>query len=115
MKKRVSDKSKQNLIMFKPGQSGNPKGKPVGSKNLTTILKELLDAKTPYQGKKIIFKEAIVRKLLLKAKGGDMRAIQEIFDRIEGKARQEMIIEGIPNPEITVKIKLPTDTGMESD
>lgn len=27
---------------FKPGQSGNPKGRPVGSKNLSTLVQEML-------------------------------------------------------------------------
>jgi hypothetical protein len=30
---------------FKPGQSGNPKGRPKGTKNESTILKELLERK----------------------------------------------------------------------
>ncbi|NLB61838.1 MAG: hypothetical protein GX802_05405 [Clostridiales bacterium] len=36
------------------------------------------------------FREVIIRKLLKKANDGDMRAIQEIFDRVEGKAQQKI-------------------------
>jgi hypothetical protein len=32
----------KNLKSWKPGQSGNPKGRRVGSKNLTTLVRELL-------------------------------------------------------------------------
>lgn len=30
---------------FRPGQSGNPKGRPKGSKNESTILRELMERK----------------------------------------------------------------------
>jgi len=36
---------------FKPGQSGNPKGRPKGSKNEATILRELF-------GRKVVIKES---------------------------------------------------------
>jgi hypothetical protein len=32
----------KNLKPWKPGQSGNPKGRRVGSKNLTTLVRELV-------------------------------------------------------------------------
>lgn len=32
---------------FKPGQSGNPKGRPKASKNLSTLVREKLQAKVP--------------------------------------------------------------------
>jgi hypothetical protein len=35
--------SKEDLIPFKAGQSGNPNGRPKGKRNRSTILKELLD------------------------------------------------------------------------
>jgi hypothetical protein len=35
--------SKEDLIPFKAGQSGNPTGRPKGKRNRSTILKELLD------------------------------------------------------------------------
>lgn len=35
---------KQNQHLFKPGQSGNPAGRPAGSKNKTTRMKEGMEA-----------------------------------------------------------------------
>jgi hypothetical protein len=35
--------SKEDLIPFKKGQSGNPAGRPKGSKNRSTIIKEILN------------------------------------------------------------------------
>lgn len=83
-----------NLIPFKEGESGNPAGRPKGSKNLSTILKEMLseEIEVNIDGEKTKkkFADIIVRKLVKKAHDGDLRAIQEIFDRTEGKAKQEV-------------------------
>jgi len=75
----------------------NKEGRPPGSRNLSTILREMLDEHIDVviDGKKVKkqFKDAIIRKLIKKANDGDLRAIQEIFDRVEGKAKQEMKID----------------------
>ncbi len=34
---------------FKPGQSGNPHGRPKGRKSLTTLIQEVLDTETAYR------------------------------------------------------------------
>lgn len=79
---------------MKPGETLNPAGRPKGSRNLSTILKEMLDEEIEVNIDGIKsrkqFKEVIIRKLLKKANEGDLRAIQEIFDRVEGKAKQEI-------------------------
>lgn len=83
-----------NDTQFEPGQSGNPKGRPKGARSLSTILQEMLEEpiEIVVDGKKQKreFREVIIRKLLKKANDGDMRAIQEIFDRVEGKAQQKI-------------------------
>jgi Rad3-related DNA helicase len=70
----------------------NKDGRPKGAKNLSTILKSMLeeDVEVVIDGKKERrqFQEVIIRKLLKKANDGEIRAITEIFDRIEGKANQ---------------------------
>lgn len=33
----------QNLIQFAPGVSGNPKGKPKGTRNFSTIIREMVE------------------------------------------------------------------------
>lgn len=74
--------NEENLIPFEKGQSGNPKGRPKGSKNLKTVLKELLSA----QDSEGEWANPISKKLLQKAfNDGDYRALVEIIDRIEGK------------------------------
>lgn len=79
---------------FQPGESGNPAGRPKGSRNLSTILREMLseEVEIEIEGKKekCEFQEAIVKQLLRKANKGNLRAIQEIFDRVDGKAKQQV-------------------------
>ena len=74
--------------------SPNPSGRPKGSKNLSTILKAMLeeDVEVVIDGKKERrqFQEVIIRKLLKKANDGEIRAIKEIFDRVDGKSKQEV-------------------------
>ncbi|MCX7314015.1 MAG: DUF5681 domain-containing protein [Alphaproteobacteria bacterium] len=58
---------------FEPGQSGNPKGRPKGSRNKTTLLAEaLLDGDA----------DAIMRKLVEMAKDGDPTALRLCLDRM---------------------------------
>ena len=45
---------------FKPGQSGNRHGRPAGSKNLATIVREALDAK-------VVVSERVDRTLLCRS------------------------------------------------
>ena len=58
---------------FKPGQSGNPAGRPKGARHRTTVaIEALLDGEG----------EAITRKAIEAAKAGDMVAIRLVLDRI---------------------------------
>lgn len=90
---------------FKPGESGNPNGRPKGVRNLSTILRDMLqeEIEVNIDGVKSRkqFQEVIIRKLLKKANDGDIRAIMEIFDRTEGRPKQELEQSG--GTSITVK------------
>ncbi len=70
----MSEKTvKKHPTAFKPGQSGNPKGRPKGARNKTTIaLEALLDGEA----------EEITRKAIEKAKEGDMAAIRLCVERL---------------------------------
>lgn len=72
---------------FKPGQSGNPLGRPVGRRSLSTIIKDLLEGELDflkldtakaaklaevYKGKSAW--EAVVYVAFIKAMSGDVRA-----------------------------------------
>ncbi len=58
---------------FEKGKSGNPNGRPKGSRNKATLaMQELLDAEA----------EEITRKVIERAKKGDMTAIKLVMERI---------------------------------
>lgn len=61
---------------FAPGQSGNPAGRPKGSRNRTTLLADALS-----EGQQ----EALVRKLVDDALAGDRVLLRFCVDRILGK------------------------------
>ncbi len=65
---------------WQPGQSGNLAGKPKGTKNLSTHIRELLENQTiihkPVNGEDFrgTPMEAIIRTLIIRAVNGDLRA-----------------------------------------
>ena len=78
---------------FAKGQSGNPRGRPPGAKNLTTLLNEALDERvlvTENGGRRKVSKrQAIVTQLVNRAATADFRAIKMLLDfarDIEGQS-----------------------------
>lgn len=106
----------QNLKPIPKGVSLNPAGRPVGSKNLTTYLKELLNMEVDVMQKysngkpagivKMTYREKILKALATKASNGDVRAIIEIFDRVEGKAKQSVEVSGEMTQNVNIFNKL---------
>ena len=70
----------------KKGVSGNPNGRPRKGQTFTDILEGVLGEEVvKHNGKTITGKEAVARKLLELAIKGDMKAIQYIGDRLDGR------------------------------
>jgi len=94
----------KNLKSWKPGQSGNPKGKPKGIPNSKTRLLRLLELteqlKNPISGELEGFSvaEQMDLAVILKAKKGDIKAYNAILDRLEGKPTQAIEHSGGKNP-----------------
>ena len=69
---------------FKPGQSGNPKGRPKGARGLKQVVRAALDDEVDLvaggKSMKITKREVVVLKLIQKAAGGDVRAIDSILN-----------------------------------
>ena len=72
---------------FKPGQSGNPNGRPKGSRHKTTLaIETLLDGEG----------EEITRKAIDLAKGGDLGAIRICLDRLAPPRKDRHIEFSLP-------------------
>jgi len=86
--------NEQNLIPAQKGEVRNPNGRPKGIPNSKTRLLRLLELvqiKTnPITGEKEEFTvaEQLDMMVLQKAFKGDLKAYQEILDRLEGRAKQ---------------------------
>jgi len=85
---------------WKPGQSGNPAGRPKKEKALTELLRKegskrdqtYIDPKTGEE-KVISRKRKLAQKIWELALSGDLAAIKYIFDRIDGSPRQSVSLE----------------------
>lgn len=79
---------------FKPGQSGNPKGRPAGSKNTATLVYEKLNQRVDMningERKRMSKREIICEQAVNKAVKGDMKA----FDRVVALEQTHLDDEG---------------------
>jgi len=83
---------------FKKGQSGNPKGRPKGTRNRSTIVQEWLECSemitNPLTGKRQRLQQSdiITLALIKKARKGDVQAFKELMDSGYGKTLNQMDI-----------------------
>lgn len=84
---------------WKPGQSGNPKGRPKNIKYLSEMLREQLDqVPDTIDGKKNTktWRDLICDSILRAAVRGNQPAItKELLDRIEGKVKDKLEVTEI--------------------
>lgn len=86
---------------FKPGQSGNPKGRPKGSQNFATVLQAELNAPITVtengRRKKITKREGVAKELVNKAVAGDPKMVPALL----GEMRfQEGLLPAVPAQEV---------------
>lgn len=75
---------------FKPGQSGNPKGRPKKLPAIDKLLADVLGSEDEENSEAKQILEALVKK----AKKGDTRAAEILLDRGYGKPKQTIDIPG---------------------
>jgi hypothetical protein len=88
--------SKEDLIPFKKGESGNPAGRPKGSRNRSTIARQWLEVnqslKNPLTGEQETMSQEDLMTLALikKAREGDVNAYKALMDSGYGAPVQQI-------------------------
>ena len=77
---------------FQKGRSGNPKGRPKGSKNLATLVAQALDEKVMVtedgRRRRVTKRELMVTQLVNKSAAADLRAIKQLTDIVQSARRR---------------------------
>jgi len=82
-----------NSTSFKPGESGNPNGRPLKDESITNIIKKYL-AEISKGGNGKTNKELMIQEAFLLAMKGDMNAIKYLTNYHDGMPLQKMDIQG---------------------
>lgn len=82
----------ENLTPFKPGQSGNPHGRPKKLPAIDKLMADVLGSEDDDNSEA----KAILNALVTRAKKGDTRAAEILLDRGYGKPKQQVEIQGDP-------------------
>lgn len=112
MAKNRERNREDNLIPFKPGESGNPNGRPLGQRNYATIYREALiklaesNGKTPDD-----LENEILSKALVSARSGDYRFYKDILDRLYGTATNKTEVNGTIEVKPITGMKIIKDGG----
>jgi hypothetical protein len=78
-----------NQFRFRPGNSGNPKGRPKGrSRFLSDRMRSNMLTPFPGDPDGRTFGEVMVDKVSAEAVKGDFKSFLEVLDRLEGRSRQ---------------------------
>ena len=112
--------NEENLKSWSPGQSGNPKGRPKGSKNRSTIARKWLESKekfrNPLTGEIELLTQEDITTLaqILKAREGDTPAYKALEDSAYGAPVQQ-IDQTIFEQPIFPDIDVSKDNGSKQD
>lgn len=102
LKKQVNNRSKKGHIKatsWKPGQTGNPNGRPPKGYSITETVREMMT-------KKPATKKALGTKILEMALQGDISAIKTIWSYMDGTPVQSNIISGDEKNPVRIDVGL---------
>lgn len=111
----MKNKKYPNLTPWQPGQSGNPSGRKPGSKNMTTIVQELLDSEVSAEllnksgftemvnGESTTYAKAVVLATIYKALQGNMQAIIWLAEQQERETAEQQRVTREPIIVSTIK------------
>lgn len=92
---KVGYKKPPKASQFKPGQSGNPKGRPKNTKNFKTDLKEeiyeLIQITEGGEIRTISKQRALIKRIMAKGLNGDIRAAEVVFKYVTTHLQDEEI------------------------
>ena len=110
---------------FQKGRSGNPKGRPKGSKNIFALMRKILNAKVIAKGpggsRSMTMQEAAIQQLVNKAANGDLKAIKDVIVLSKEIQAQEPFLNPITyqvnfvSPPDSSDVASLVDTGSDDD
>lgn len=111
----------ENIIPPKKGEIRNPKGKPKGTKNRSTILKRWVEVSVKIKDKSNpLLKEyigtvedEIILALISEARKGNIQAIKEIQDTLHGKIPDKSELTGAGGKDLIPPRALTKDEAKE--
>lgn len=104
-KKTASADKKQGGHLFKPGQSGNPSGRKLGSRNkVSCLVDQLLEGQA----------QELAETAIQKAKDGDSALLKALLDRIAPPKRERTIKLDLPSLEDAAGIPAATRAVIEA-
>ena len=89
---------------WKPGISGNPRGRPRNAECLTSLLKVEIEKLCPTDTDGRTWKELLVIGTMRLAIAGSATALKEVWERMDGKVTQLLGVDGADSMEVTFKI-----------
>jgi hypothetical protein len=116
----MTNQKHPNLKSWQPGQSGNPAGRKPGSKNISTIVNELLDQEASadilakssvaelVQGMPTSYAKAVVWATIQKALKGNMQAIIWLAEQQERDSVQRDVLRREPIIITSIKPRFPS-------
>lgn len=97
----ITEKKQNPPNQFQPGVSGNPAGRPKGSRSFTTKVREALEKIA--DGKDYTYEEAFIKSILKKAiVDGDSTIQRLIWNYLDGMPIQKLA--GDPNNPLIIQI-----------